>query len=190
MEKAVPLDSILQQSSDILKQQYEGLQSITTDLVGDTQKFDKTAVKLIKLQPQDSDYVNASYVKTIYQEANDADLNSPYGLMIAAQAPTDKTMEQYWRMIVQENVTKIISLCDASRDNCSYFPISSKSPVISNTPQLDYMIFLDDKKTVETPHFIQRSFEIHMQRHSNGEANPEVHQIHSVEHIQLKSWVH
>ena len=100
--------------------------------------------------------------------------------MIAAEAPTAKTIEQYWKMIVQEKVTKVISLC--AEDNCCYFPKSSSLPMISNTKQLDYMVFLDDKKTEETPHYIKRHLEIHMQRHSDNENLPHIHQIHNVEH--------
>ena len=51
------------------------------------------------------------------------------------------------------------------------------------------MIFLDDKKTEETPHYIKRHLEIHMQRHSDNNL-PNIHQIHNVEHIQFKSWTY
>ena len=180
MEKAIPLDRMFAQSQDELKEQFQSLQTITKDQIDDvegTYKFDKTAVKLIKWKPTESDYINASYVKTVHQEANDTNLNSPYGLMIAAEAPNNKTIEQYWKMIVQENVTKIISLCDASMDDCCYFPKSASQPMISNTKRLDYMVFLDDTKTKETPHYIKRHFEIHMQRHSD-EKNMNIPNIH------------
>lgn len=37
--------------------------------------------------------------------------------MIASHGPTEKTQNDFWKMIISENVTKIVSLCEKMGDD-------------------------------------------------------------------------
>lgn len=66
--------------------------------------YDDTRVILRDMgdDPQES-YINADYV---HSPANNKDRK-----IIASQGPRDNTTSHFWRMIVQENVTFIVTVC-------------------------------------------------------------------------------
>ena len=66
----------------------------------------KSRVKLVTGADVDknqaSDYINACYI------------NSPFGSdkkIIASQGPLENTVDHFWQMIVENNVTLIVSTC-------------------------------------------------------------------------------
>ena len=74
-------------------------------------------------------YVNASYIKSVFQEDNPLSHNpeEPFGLIIATQGPQKHSSEKFWKMVVQNNVTNIVTLCHNISDGhhgdaCQYFP--------------------------------------------------------------------
>lgn len=139
-----------------------------------TSSEDETYVKV-------DDY-DASYIKTPYQEANAKDLNNPYGLMIAAEGPTADTNNSFWKMVMQENVTKVFSLCDENSTGCKYFPKSKDYPMYRKDDDIDYMIFLGDAKV--GPNHTKRHLEIHMKQKKSSQKNKkEERVVYKVEHI-------
>lgn len=61
-----------------------------------------------KLASIDNDsYINASYIKSALKEDT--------GIMIATKGPQngyyDKTVESFWKMVLQNNVTRILAVC-------------------------------------------------------------------------------
>ena len=58
-------------------------------------------------------YINASYIKSAYNEKNPnvGDTSDPFGLIIATQGPKKNSVEAFWKMVVQNNVTRIVTLC-------------------------------------------------------------------------------
>ena len=68
-----------------------------------TYKDNRVILKPKSFPNNDTDYINASFV------------DSPFGpdeRIIAAQGPLKGTIRHFWRMIIQEDVTLIITLCD------------------------------------------------------------------------------
>ena len=65
-------------------------------------------------------YIDASYIKSAYQE----DTN---GFIIAAAGVLSETIVNFWRMIYQNNVTRIVTLTQNLHTECrnktNYFPI-------------------------------------------------------------------
>jgi protein tyrosine phosphatase len=49
--------------------------------------FGETAVTLEKWHPSDDDFINANYMKTVFQEDHPRDDFLPFGLMIATSGP-------------------------------------------------------------------------------------------------------
>ena len=74
-------------------------------------------------------YINASHIKSAHQEHRDG--QTPFGLIIATQGPQHHTLSAFWQMIVQYNITKIVTLChnisndDNEADAVQYFPNES-----------------------------------------------------------------
>lgn len=58
---------------------------------------------------------DANYIKSPYCE--ELPLSQKYGLMIASHGPTEKTQNDFWKMVISENVTKIVSLCEKMGDD-------------------------------------------------------------------------
>ena len=58
-------------------------------------------------------YVNASYIKTPFRESK--------GLIIGAKGPQQKTEEAFWTMVLQNNVTQILAVCEDIGDGNSYY---------------------------------------------------------------------
>eukprot|EP00762_Andalucia_godoyi_P003365 ANDGO_06617.mRNA.1 Tyrosine-protein phosphatase Lar-like len=81
--------------------------------------FEKTRVKLMPIDDQPgSDYINASFI-------DGATLGIPYNY-IATQAPTDFTVQDFWRMIWEQQSSTIVMLTsfrEGAKEQCSaYFP--------------------------------------------------------------------
>ena len=73
--------------------------------------FDETAVRLDPWSHKDTEkdlFINASFIKTPFGESIEQE---PYGHMIATRGPTKHTMEHFWKMIIQQDVKVIVSLC-------------------------------------------------------------------------------
>ena len=85
--------------------------------------YDKSRVIL---PPIDGDflttYINASFIPGCYCDEK----------FIAAQAPKENTAEDFWRMILEFNVTNIVMLTnviEGNRKKCEmYFPLDSRTP--------------------------------------------------------------
>lgn len=102
--------------------------------------------------------------------------------MIAAEGPTVETQNSFWKMIMQENVTKVFSLCDDS-DVCRYFPKSSNYPMYKKDDDVDYMIFLGEVKS--GTNYTKRHLEIHMKPKKTPKSTRKDQKeiVHKVEHI-------
>ena len=91
----------------------------------DVAPYKETAVLLNGGTPSNvnkNNYINASYIKSTYRESG-----NPNGLIIATQGPQLHTTESFWKMVLENNVTKIVTLCknigDTYHDDaCAYFP--------------------------------------------------------------------
>ena len=109
----------------------------------DLMPFGETAVSLEKWHPSDNDFINANYMKTVFQEDHPRDVSLPFGLMIATSGPKTSTIQDFWRMTVQENITKVVSLCEKMGDQCSgtykeacqYFPTKEKPEIVIDMPE-------------------------------------------------------
>ena len=54
----------------------------------------------------DFTFMNACYIKSAYQENGD-----PFGLIIASCGPQEYNVDNFWKMVYQNNVTKVVSMC-------------------------------------------------------------------------------
>ncbi|XP_018652597.1 putative protein tyrosine phosphatase [Schistosoma mansoni] len=93
--------------------------------------YDQTRVKLKPLQKtkQDHDYVNASFIYEIIPCTSvytHPVLNRNKIAYIASQAPLESTVGDFWRMILDQNITIIVMLTKLYEDNiskcCQYWP--------------------------------------------------------------------
>ena len=123
--------------------------------------YDKSRVILPPLDDQFmTTYINASFIPGCYCSEK----------FIAAQAPKDNTVEDFWRMIMEFNVTNIVMLTniiEGNRKKCEmYFPLDSRTPEqfgIFNIKQIHAETFLgyimrtfqvtDGKKNLKIKHF-------------------------------------
>lgn len=80
--------------------------------------IEETRVKLVKENPNETDYIHANHVRF-------PDHDRKY---IATQAPLDNTVVDFWRMIVQESSPVIVNLtlcCEEEKNKCSqYWPMN------------------------------------------------------------------
>jgi protein tyrosine phosphatase len=69
----------------------------------------------------EGDYVNANFVDSALKQGDRK--------MIAAQGPLEETVEAFWRMVLQEKVKLIVSVCklqESGRSKChKYWPDST-----------------------------------------------------------------
>lgn len=86
----------------------------------DLMPFGETAVTLDKWHESDKDFINASYIKTSFGEDHPTDDNEPFGLMIATSGP-HKNVEEFWKMIIQQNATRVVSLCETMGNQTESF---------------------------------------------------------------------
>ncbi|XP_019875647.1 tyrosine-protein phosphatase non-receptor type 20 isoform X1 [Aethina tumida] len=82
--------------------------------------YDYTIVKL-DVDDESSDYINASYIKGFSGDRE----------YIAAQAPLRNTVEDFWKMIIQNHVKIIVmitKLVESNKQKCfKYYPCPSKT---------------------------------------------------------------
>ena len=83
--------------------------------------FGETGVIVDKFNnANDVGMANANFVKTIFHEEilNLPRRNKvPFGLIIASKGPQQNTLDEFWNVVLQNNVTKIISLCATGEAN-------------------------------------------------------------------------
>ncbi|XP_051974166.1 tyrosine-protein phosphatase non-receptor type 12-like isoform X1 [Xyrauchen texanus] len=124
--------------------------------------FDHSRVKVtLKTSKQDSDYINANFIKGI---------DGPEAY-IATQGPLPNTVLDFWRMIWQYKITVIVMACrefEMGRKKCErYFPLFEDEPVMFGPftisceleqPRTDYFI---RTLTVEFDHESRRVTQFH-----------------------------
>ena len=74
------------------------------DIYIDVHPYEETAVWLGDQQNEEN-YINACLIQSPYQEGKEN------CLMIATQGPLNNTVESFWRMILQERVGMVVTLC-------------------------------------------------------------------------------
>lgn len=89
--------------------------------------YDKTRVILKKgadvSQRVESDYINACYVNSPFPDHSTPGIEGDRKI-IASQGPLPETTEHFWQMIVENNVTLIVSTCrlqESGRAKCNKF---------------------------------------------------------------------
>lgn len=86
------------------------------DIYIDIHPYHETMIWLDNLVNHEQGYINCSRIKSSYQES------SP--LMIATQGPMKNTVESFWRLVMQENVSLVITLAEKIGKDCAvYFPM-------------------------------------------------------------------
>ncbi|VDL67914.1 unnamed protein product [Nippostrongylus brasiliensis] len=84
--------------------------------------IDATRV-VLNWPPGMSDYINANWVDSVDKQKK----------FICTQAPTNKTLDDFWRMIWQEKCKSIVMLCnimECGKQKCEqYWPLTADSPV-------------------------------------------------------------
>ena len=58
----------------------------------DFMPFGETSITLDKWDKNDKDFINANYIKTVFQESHPRLEDSPFGLMIATCGPKNETV--------------------------------------------------------------------------------------------------
>ncbi|KAL6084301.1 hypothetical protein STEG23_004517, partial [Scotinomys teguina] len=86
--------------------------------------FDHSRVKLtLKTPSQDSDYINANFIKGVYGPK----------AYVATQGPLANTVIDFWRMIWEYNVVIIVMACrefEMGRKKCErYWPLCGEDPI-------------------------------------------------------------
>nr|CAA45037.1 P19-protein tyrosine phosphatase [Mus musculus] len=86
--------------------------------------FDHSRVKLtLKTPSQDSDYINANFIKGVYGPK----------AYVATQGPFRNTVIDFWRMIWEYNVVMIVMACrefEMGRKKCErYWPLYGEDPI-------------------------------------------------------------
>ncbi|CCD68957.1 Receptor-type tyrosine-protein phosphatase [Caenorhabditis elegans] len=134
---AIPVDDlpteyvVRHRDTDFLfAQEYESLPHFQLDTVASNRKenaiknryndiraFDDTRVKLKKINGDDySDYINANFIKSWKEKK----------LFIAAQAPVDATIGDFWRMVWEQEsylIVMVANLTEKNRQQCAkYWP--------------------------------------------------------------------
>ncbi|WKX91715.1 hypothetical protein Q1695_010051 [Nippostrongylus brasiliensis] len=84
--------------------------------------IDATRV-VLNWPPGMSDYINANWVDSVDKQKK----------FICTQAPTNKTLDDFWRMIWQEKCKSIVMLCnimECGKQKCEqYWPLTADSPI-------------------------------------------------------------
>ena len=114
----------------------------------DVAPFKETAVVLKGGTPDNVDsstYINACFIKSSFREPG-----NPNGLIIATQGPQLNTIENFWKLVLENNVTKIVTLCQNigngyHDDAVQYFPPS-------NSSQFNSISVSNETKTKVTQH--------------------------------------
>ena len=97
------------------------------DIYCDVHPYQETAIWLLGPKKASKNYINASRIQSPYHEGND------HNLLIATQGPKSNTTKNFWRMILQERVGMVVTLCHAiggaDGDCVEYFPTVINEPV-------------------------------------------------------------
>ena len=85
--------------------------------------YDKSRILLTPIRDDPSTtYINASYIPGVYTNQN----------FISAQGPMQNTIEDFWRLVVEnkvENIVMLTNIIEGNRKKCEmYFPLDSKHP--------------------------------------------------------------
>lgn len=176
----------------------------------DLMPYGETSVSLEKWHKDDKDFINANYIKTVYQENHplqsvDLDDALPYGLMVATSGPKDKTTADFWRMCVQENITKVVSLCEKMGDesghykeSSQYFPTTNRPVIVIDMPEKNQKLtlslegYLDDKEkfieSEKSDEHVTRRQVVATFSYKESNDSPQIEVSHKVEHIHYRSW--
>ena len=139
-EETKPLSELLRLNGDMRYMQFQNLEygsnykpMITNfqfmDIYIDIHPFKETAILLgSDSEAPEKRYINANRIKSVFDE------DSEQNLMIAAQGPVDASIENFWRMVHQENVGRIVTLVEhiggPRGDCCQYFPTGQNQPTL------------------------------------------------------------
>ena len=85
--------------------------------------YDKSRILLTPIRDDPSTtYINASYIPGVYTNQN----------FITAQAPMQNTIEDFWRLVIEnkiENIVMLTNIIEGNRKKCEmYFPLDTKHP--------------------------------------------------------------
>ena len=147
MELPKPISQLLYQEDDEIEREFSVIDTISPqkvvinqfpekDVYSNIWPFEETAIvrtnRFSNLAVKtNSSYINASRIRSIYQEPMDDNK------LIATQAPKDNTVEDFWEMIVQERVSIIVCLIEEEgieKGECyQYFPQNIKQDEDLNT---------------------------------------------------------
>ena len=118
--------------------------------------------------------------------------------MIATAGPNKHTIEQFWKMVIQQDIGKIVALCEKMGDECGgspykeacqYFPTDEKEVQITDEGKyICINLAVDPTKTVMTPHVHRRTIKV-TYAYQESEGAPVISGDKEVEHIHYKSWV-
>jgi len=90
------------------------------DIYSDIHPFKETSIQLVPMKPNPEPYecyINANRIISVYNEPQNENL------IIAAQGPIYDSTDNFWKMVFQENVGKIVTLVhQLPGDCCLYFP--------------------------------------------------------------------
>lgn len=135
--KAILTDEMMQQEYQFLERLYyikevEQQKVYAKEYAGRNRYVDiityrKTRVKLengvnLKKKP-DGDYINACYINSPFIVENQGEITGDTKI-IASQGPLPETTDHFWQMIVENNVTMIVSTCkleEQGRAKCNQF---------------------------------------------------------------------
>lgn len=176
----------------------------------DLMPFGETAVEIEPWTSYEKDkdqFINASYIKTAFGEEKELDepMNveedenvKPFGLMIATAGPNKNTIEQFWKMVIQQDVSRIVALCEKMGDECGvspykeacqYFPTEEKEIQITDVGKhISIHLKVDPSKTVITPHVRRRTIKVTYQ-YQESEGSPVISGEKEVQHVHYTSWV-
>ncbi|CAH8861545.1 unnamed protein product [Trichobilharzia szidati] len=147
--------------------------------------YDQTRVKLNPFDKckQDHDYVNASFIYEIIPCSNATThpvLNRNKIDYIASQAPLESTVGDFWRMIIEQNVTIIVMLTRLYEDDISkcyqYWPNDIHESIIFLSDSLSIEVTLLSEENHEA--YILRKFYVTSSKNQeNGKYVVQMHMI-------------
>ena len=131
----------------------------------------------------EANYVNANYCKSPFQESKpspEAPSRDPYGLMIATNGPKNNSAENFWKMVLQNNVTRTIVLTTTIVEEgiAQYFP--NEEPGNEEIFFPDFKITQNLAKLDETSEYSKRFLNVISLKTGIT--------IHQLEHTHFKGW--